>query len=100
MSSPILYRICTPEAVAPTAPNNAVSTATTTFTMVLQFFIISYLLSFLMRLITIRLVIAAATVAACVAATVAVSGLRGVDIVLRRLLYATSADEGLSALTG
>ena len=97
MSSPILYRICTPEAVAPTAPNNAVSTATTTFTMVLQFFIISYLLSFLMRLITIRLVIA---VAACVAATVAVSGLRGVDIVLRRLLYATSADEGLSALTG
>ena len=37
---------CTPEAVAPAAPNKAVSNATTILTTVLQFFIF-YLLSFL-----------------------------------------------------
>lgn len=37
--------ICAPQAVAPTAPNKAESTATTIFAIVLQFFIV-YLLSF------------------------------------------------------
>ena len=33
---------CTPQAVAPAAPNNAESTATTIFTIVFQFFIIFF----------------------------------------------------------
>ena len=42
------HHICAPAAVAPTAPNNALSTATAIFTIVRQFFIIFYLLSSLL----------------------------------------------------
>ena len=88
--------ICAPQAVAPTAPNKALSTATTIFAIVRQFFIFAAGICVTTAIAGARAVSTA--IAGAIAGVLSSLRLSGVNTVLWCLLHAASADERLLTL--